>query len=293
MNKVTDYVAGVDQKIWHSNVYWSWLDMLRPLADEPAVEGMPFFMRNQAWTRKELNTFLANWTELKHDTLLYSTPPMAEMGGGGAEPPPPPDDRGYVEPNPEVFGRLANLTAMLTNGLKQRELLTETAGEALDVLKYLADNLLIISEKELASEPLSDAEYEFIRVYGGELEHIFDTVKREDVIALMGEYSREQYLYQHPGALISDVATDPNGVVLQEATGFFKEIYVAFPRNGQVVLSRGSVFSHYEFTVPISNRMTDDDWHALLNSGERPELDDWKKSFISDLDAEPYTHPDR
>ena len=291
MDKVIDYVSSVEKKTWHSNVYWSWLDMLRPLAGEPAESGMPFFMRNQAWTRKELNTFLASWTELKHDTLLYSKPPMAEMGGGGGEPPPPPDDRGYVEPNPEVFGRLANLVQMFTSGLEQRGLLTEPAREALGVLDYLASTCQIIAEKELENKPLTDEEYEFIRVYGGELEHIFDTTKRDEVVALMGDYYRDQYLYQHPGAIIADVATDPNGFALQEATGFVKEIYVAFPRDGQVVLSRGLVFSHYEFTVPMSERMTDDDWHERMNLGEIPELDDWKKAFISDIAPEPYTHP--
>jgi hypothetical protein len=291
MDKVIGYVSAFDDKTWHSNVYWSWLDMLRPLAGDPAGAGMPFFMRNQAWTRKELNTFLASWTELKHDTALYSKPPMAEMGGGGGEPPPPPDDRGYVEPNPEVFGRLANLTQMLTSGLEQRGLLTETSKEALGVLWYLADNLRIIAEKQLANIPLTDDEYEFIRVYGGELEHIFDTVKRDEVIALMGDYYRDQYLYQRPSAIIVDVATDPNGSVLQQATGFVKEIYVAFPRDGQVVLGRGVVFSHYEFIVPITGRMTNDDWHERLNRGEIPVPDEWKQAFISDTAAEPYTHP--
>lgn len=40
-------------------------------------------MRNKAWTRKELNTFLGSWTELKRDTILYAKQPMAEMGGPG------------------------------------------------------------------------------------------------------------------------------------------------------------------------------------------------------------------
>ena len=29
-------------------------------------------MLNQAWAHKELNTFLGSWTELKHDTILYT-----------------------------------------------------------------------------------------------------------------------------------------------------------------------------------------------------------------------------
>ena len=46
------------------------------------AEGYPSFMLKQAWDRKELNTFLGSWTELKHDTILYTKQVYAdEMGG--------------------------------------------------------------------------------------------------------------------------------------------------------------------------------------------------------------------
>ena len=285
MEKIRQYTAGIDEQTWHSNLYWCWMDMLRPLAGVPAKDsnGTPFFMRNQAWTRKELNTFLGSWSELKRDTILYAKQPMAEMGDGERMPPEPPDDRGYVEPNPEVYGRLANLVQMTMDGLEQRGLLTEPARESLGVLKTLSDGLRDIAEKELANEPLTDTEYEFIRVYGGELEHIFETAKGDELTDTHWSY----YLNEHPGAVIADVATDPNGSVLEEATGFAKEIYVAFPRDGQVALARGVVFSQYEFTVPLSERMTDEIWHERLRQGEEPPTADWKKMFIADLNYVP------
>jgi hypothetical protein len=171
---------------------------------------------------------------------------------------------------------------MTANGLSKRGLLAEAAREALGVLETLSEGLRVISEKELANVPLTDADYEFIRVYGGELEHIFETAKRDE----MGDVHWSHYLSQHPGAVVADVATDPNGAVLEEATGFAKEIYAAFPRDGEVVLGRGVVYSHYEFTVPIDSRMTDDEWHTQLNSGLAPPAAGWKKAFLTDLDAE-------
>jgi hypothetical protein len=75
--------------------------------------------------------------------------------------------------------------------------------------------------------------------------------------------------------------------VLEEATGFAKEIYAAFPRDGKVVIARGVVFSQYEFTVPLSERMTDDAWHEQLNQGIEPAYADWKLSFLADTDL-PY-----
>ena len=279
MKKVRDYVSGVEDEVWHSNLYWTWLDMLRPLADGQAGAGMPMFMQNNAWTRKELNTFIGSWTELKYSTMLYAKQPMAEMGDGG-DPPEPPDDRGYVEPNPEVYGRLAALVQMTLDGLDQRGLLTEPARESLSVLKTLSDELTVISEKELANEALSDTEYDFIRYYGGELEHIWETAKKDE----LGDRAWYFYLDEHPGAVVVDVATDPNGSALQEATGFAKEIYVAFPRDGQVALARGVVYSHYEFTVPLTERMTVEAWHEQLLQGNEPPDADWKKAFLSDTD---------
>jgi hypothetical protein len=281
MAKVRNYVESVDNQAWQSNLYWSWLNMLRPLAGAKAGGGMPLFMQNDAWTRKQLNTFIGSWTELKYSAILYAKPPMAEMGDGGG--PEPPDDRGYVEPNPEVFGRLAALVQMLLDGLGQRDLLTETARESLGVLKALSDGLTSISEKELANQPLTGFEYDFIRNYGGELEHIWEIAKKDEMQDLPAWYF---YLEEHPGAVVVDIATDPNGQVLQEATGFAKEIYVAFPRDGQVVLSRGVVYSHYEFTVPLEKRMMVDAWHKQILEGKMPPVADWQKAFLVDLDYE-------
>jgi len=282
LGKVREYVSAVEDDVWTSNLYWSWINMLRPLAGNADRTGYPFFMQNTAWIRKELNTFLGSWTELKHDTLLYAKQPMAEMGGGGPEPPPPPDDRGYVEPNPELFGRLALLVNQTREGLVQAKLITEEADEALGNLYEIANTLTEISQKELAYTDLTSEEYDFIRNYGGALEHIWDAAKKDELEALEAEYGyadKINYLSEHPDAIVADVATDPNGFVLEEATGFAKTIVVAFPRDDGIVLGVGLVYSQYEFTVPIDGRMTDEEWHQALNSNEIPPLAEWKNAF--------------
>ena len=281
MAKVKDWVKGVSARTWISNLYWSWLYMLRPFTGEQAGAGYPFFMQNSAWVRKELNTFQGSWTELKRDTLLYAKQPMAELGDGGDEPPAPPDDRGYVEPNPTVYGRLAALVELTIDGLSARGLLTDTAKEALDTLHAISQQLTTIAEKELENKPLTDKEYDFIRTYGGELEHIWQTAKKDEVAAAGGD--QMQFLSEHPDAVVADVATDPNGLALTEATGYAKEIYVAFPRDGKVVLARGVVYSQYEFTVPLDGRLTDEAWHQRLRDGDIPPYADWKSAFTADI----------
>ena len=281
MGKVKSYLQALPGDIWHTNLYWSWMNMLRPFTGAQKGEGYPFFMQSGAWVRKELNTFQGSWSELKHDTLLYAKQPMAEMGGVGDDMPPPPDDRGYVEPNPAVFGRLAALVKQTRDGLHSRKLLTDTAREALETLNGLAEQLTAIAEKELGGKALDEVEYEFIRTYGGELEHIWQTAKKDELEAAGA--SIVQFLWEHPDAVVADVATDPNGQALEEATGYAKEIYVAFPRDGKVALARGVVYSQYEFTMPLAQRMTDETWHQRIKSGGVPPYAAWKSAFIADI----------
>lgn len=281
---VREYVQGIEDDVWTSNLYWSWMNTLRPLADETSGEGYPFFMQNDAWTRKELNTFLGSWTELKHDTLLYAKQAMSERGGGGGDDVPAPDGRGYAEPNPELYGRMAALAVQTRDGLLAAGLIDDEMATKIQSLGAIAEKLCEISIKELQNEALTESDYFFIENYGAELEHLWTTAKQDEIEAateLSGYFDRESYLYQFPDAVVADVATDPNGFALEEATGFAKTIVVAFLRDGEVVLGRGVVFSHYEFTVPASERMTNTAWHELLNSGQTPEIDYWKTAFIA------------
>lgn len=279
MESVRNEIASLKDDVWTSNLYWSWMNMLRPLVGNDEREGYPNFMRNKAWIRKELNTFLGSWTELKRDTILYAKQPMAEMGGPMA-PKEKPDDRGYVEPNPDLYMRLSVLLRQMKQGLSDSEFLTEAAEEGLDILLEISDTLTNISEKELANQQLSEADYDFIRHFGAKLEHLFDIAKKDEMEAAGYYPNGRRYTAQHPDTVIADVATDPNGRVLEEATGYIQPIVVAFPRDGEVVLGVGVVYSHYEFVVPIGERMNDDEWHKKLNKEYyNMPIDSWKLEF--------------
>jgi hypothetical protein len=74
--------AGFDTAEWNRNLYWGWLYTLKPLLNEFG-DGYPTFMQTEAWQKKELQTSLASWTELRHDTILYAkqshTPPKKRL----------------------------------------------------------------------------------------------------------------------------------------------------------------------------------------------------------------------
>jgi len=275
MSKMNEYVLGLNTEIWTQNLYWGWLYQLRPLLDVKQ-SGYPTFMQNAAWLRKDLNTFLGSWSELKHDTILYAKQVYAELGGGGPE---KKDDRGYVEPNPYVYARLASLLKMTNEGLEIRGLLTPSMKDNLSKMEQLAMSLKTISEKELNNENLTDADYELIRSYGGQLEHFWLEINKDE--PQYKELDQRNFLDQNPAAIIADVATDPNGQVLEEGTGKISEIYVVVPVDGKLRIAKGGVYSYYEFPWPMSDRLTDKKWREMLKSGQAPELPSWTNAFVA------------
>jgi hypothetical protein len=266
LDKVTNEVSTLEQDSWTQNLYWTWLYSFDPVI-EPKNQSYPPFMQNQAWTRKELNTALSSWTELKHDTILYAKQVMAEMGGGGMDDPP----HGWVEPNPMVYARLLGLTRMTMEGLQSRNLTPEVTFGAFQQLEELLVFCQYAAEAELAGQLLTEDDYWTIQFYGGQLESL--TIAAAD---LEGEgYS--PILEDQKSALVADIATGI-GRVREEATGYPVRIYVVLPDEPYRV-AVGAVFSYYEFEVEPGGRLTDEAWQAQLESGQAPPQPDWTSSF--------------
>jgi len=252
---------------WVENLYWSWLYALRPLL-EVKGEGYPVFMQNQGWVDKDLNSFLGSWTELRHDTILYAKQSYTMKATGIM--PQPEAAKGYVEPQPEVYARLAALARQMRTGLEGRGLLDAEYVDKLERLESLLLSLKTMAEKELGGQALSEEEYELIRNIGGILEGIttFSAKVKEEITSEADERM----------AIVADVHTDVNtGQVLEEGVGDAFVIYVIAPVEGQLVATQGSVFSYYEFTQPMSDRLTDEAWQELE---PKPDLPIWTESFI-------------
>ncbi|MBQ6589285.1 MAG: DUF3160 domain-containing protein [Butyrivibrio sp.] len=251
-----------DPQFWNASLYAGWLNTLRPLLEEKG-EGYPSYMQNSEWTKKNLETFAGSYTELKHDTVLYAKQNMAEMGGGEEDL----DDRGYVDPQPVVYSRFKFLSEKTKEGLEGYGMLSASSKEDLDRLSEIAGTLLAISEKELRYEDLSDDDYEFIRSYGGYIEHFWREANKEE----NGESPVSSD--QAPGSVVVDIATDPNGTVLEIATGHVDGIYVVFPIDGELHIAHGGVYSFYQFEQNMNDRLTDTQWRTMLSGGYLD--DDW------------------
>ena len=245
-------IKNAPETLWSASLYSNWLYTLKPLLEEKG-DGYPDFMQSEEWAKKNLESFAGSYAELKHDTVLYAKQVMAEMGGGDL---PQWDDRGYVEPEVQVWSRFTRLAARTRDGLKSFGLLSSEDEENLNRLEQMASQFLTMSEKELKNQLLSDEEYELIRNYGGNLEHFWlEAFKDEGENISSGDF---------PAAIVTDIATDPNGACLEVGTGNPSRIYVIVPIDGELHICVGAVYSFYQFEQPISERLTDSEWRQMM-----------------------------
>ncbi len=233
-------------------------------------------MQTDAWLDKELATSLGSWAQLRHDTVLYAKPSGAEMGGG-----PIPQVCGYVEPVPEAWGRLAYLAKLARDGLRDRGLLSSDMANAYGAFGSILAFLKDCAEKELAGQTLSKDAYERIQSFGGELERLQLTIVRD---VMKDAYITSWYQIKSETdrnvATVADVHTSFQQC-LEEAVGYGYRIYVVVPDpRGGLQVTKGGVFSYYEFAWPVSDRLTDEKWLDMLKAGQAPPHPEWTQSFI-------------
>ena len=275
MAKMRAEILSTPLSTWQSNLYWGWLWSLEAVV-KPAPVGYPSFMRNEAWQDKSLFTALGSWTELRHDTILYAKQSMVAECGGDEEEEKIIQPKGYVEPNLEFWTRLKWLNDYTKVELTKRTLLSDKLKDKFEMIGDLIDFCRRMSIKELTNKPLTKDEYDQIENFGAELDFLFQAFAEGDLIS---DADKDM-------AIVADVHTY-NGIVLEEATGRVAQIFVVVPIEGKLYLTRGAIYTHYEFTHPASDRLTDEKWQSMLKTKQLPDLADWIKSFYVDKAKKP------
>ncbi len=270
---------------WNKSNYNKWLEILINLQNSDKQQ--PDFMKTSAWGVKNMVTALASWSELKHDAILYAEQPMgAECGGG--EDLPQPIVVGYIEPNVKFWSKMLECIDLLTKTLTDCNLLTKELGWATESIQQQVEFCKTISQKELSGEKISDAEYDQLRVIGSTLEYFTLSVLEP------GENFASWDLVTGADkrvAVVADVFTrnipmcDKCGI-LYEAVGNPNIIYVIVEIQGQLHLTRGATFSHYEFVRELGDRLTDEQWQELLKNKKQPPQPEWFTPLLIDDNVE-------
>lgn len=229
--------------------------------NEMKKDGFPTFMKSEGWKAKELNTYLASWAQLKHDTLLYAKQAGAECGGFEAEQP-----VGYVEPSIEVYSRLNFAIKILKDKISTMNILSERQMGAIDKLEDFNDFLIACSKKELAGEDLSQEDIDRINLIGGEVEDIYLDIYEVDP----DDYESYFALDEKDRVTVADLmrtttnqANVPADKILEVGSGFPRTIYVVYNVNGEMRIGCGAIMTYYEF---LSDERLDDDQFSKMIS---------------------------
>jgi hypothetical protein len=250
---------------------------------------------------KTLNTQMASWTHLRHDTVLYAQ--QSYTADIVCDYP-----AGFVEPRPEFWGRVKTLADVaaaaisklpLAGKVTARNLTFDLATVQSNQVTFLtnfsaqASTLESISEKELTQEPLTIEEADFLK----------NTIEQGWAYSSRRQWNGwyPKLFYQNVffsvisdvpdcdfwDALVTDVHTDPPDPILQDPGAIIHEgvanvnlLQIAVDNGPDRMVYAGPVLSHYEFELWSGTRLTVADWKARILAGVKPPPPEWTKSYL-------------
>lgn len=271
-------VDQMDAGTWQSNLYNLWLSALRTLSPGAAPAPAASVFRTEAWGRRLLNTQLASWAELRHDTILYAK--QSYTGSAGCEYP-----DAYVEPNAPFFGRIvafAERARELFNRLPLAdEHLHAAVGDYLQKLHRAVTTLEAIAKRQETGAVLTAEQLTFVntavRVAGGSGPSYVD-----------GWYAD---LFYDRSAIeldptIADVHTQPTdeagnsvGRVLHVATGRPRLMVLAVETCKGPRAYAGVVSSYFEKITENFERLDDPAWEVEIREGHPADVA-WLRDLV-------------
>ncbi|NOZ40906.1 MAG: DUF3160 domain-containing protein [Planctomycetes bacterium] len=276
-----DFVDQYAPTFWEENLYNTWLEAIRTAgADLTQRQHAPESMRSEKWQRKQLQTQLASWAELRHDMVLYAKQPYTSEAK--CEYP-----MGYVEPYPELYACLRKLVEDLAGRLENLRFANTGKHYArhhqreVDFLKRMATTLARLEDlakKELAAEPFTEEDQNWLKA-------TIDVRRRGSGGP---QYTGWYCDLFYKGGLrasdwaptVVDVHTDPNTQeVLEQGVGSCNFLVIAIDNEDDRAIYVGPAYSYYEFTHPASDRLTDEAWTKMLDGDDVPARPTWTAAF--------------
>jgi hypothetical protein len=267
---------------WGGSLYTTWLGTLRglsmPAGDPTSAAGLPAIMQTEPWARRMLNTQLASWAELRHDTLLYAKQSFTAIPSCDFP-------AAYVDPYPDAWSalvRMARLGQTVAMSLPASAASTASSlGNYFSQVETIARMLGGMAENERAGLPMTDAQLAFINQAVSEMTVPAGCATRT---VPTGWYPT-LFLYQDDvrksDPTIADVHTDPaDSAVLHVATGLPRLIYVTVDGCNGPRAYAGVVSSYFEKTTGHLQRLTDMDWSTELAQTPPAEVS-WMAGLVA------------
>jgi hypothetical protein len=277
-----------DATFWNGTLYNLWLSSLRALSPAgdltSASIALPSVARTEPWSGRVLNTQLASWAELRHDTILYAK--QSYTAGVTCEFP-----DGYVEPSPAFWSSLAAYGKAGGDIMADLDLSVSSAGSAMvSHFKNMADLGALMGDmaaRELGGQPFTDAQLAFLN---------------QAVTTLPGGMCGEppkldgwypKLFFNQPDITkfdptIADVHTQPTdeagnpvGKVLHVGTGRARFMVMTADTCTGARAYAGLASSYYERITQNFNRLDDPTWVNEFASSTPPADVAWVQDLIA------------
>jgi hypothetical protein len=265
LNGMQQSLENVKDDFWLSTYYTNILYQIKTQALFENGAGF-YFTEKPGWNLKAMNSAHGTWAELRHDTILYVKQSYAEMSGGRMDPTfrtkPLPAPVHYIEPNiPFWIASAIGIQKMYTI-LDKYHYLDKKTGEVLTGMHRCFVIAAEISRLEAENQAVSRTDLTWISNFADELA----------ALVLVNEGNTFGYMDNSDNlrmALIADVFTDGDtGAALETAVGIPYRFYIPLnDKQGGKRIAIGYGFSYYEFTQPISSRLNNDEWKAIVYNG--------------------------
>jgi len=282
LGQARELVEQHDASYWNSSMYTFWVSALRQISSgKYATTGLPAVARTDAWGRRLLNTQLSSWAQLRHDTLLYAK--QSYTGGFSCEYP-----DGYVDPYPELFGRLRAMGTFATETLAAAmpASMSSSVASYFTTLANVAGRLEIMAREELLGASRTPEDIAFLN---DAVALKTETVGCASITRPVGWYS--QLFFTQSKAIeadptIADVHTQPTdeggnpvGKVLHVATGNPRLMVVSVDSCNGPRAFAGVVSSYFEQTTNNFQRKTDENWATELKAATPSDVS-WMQDIV-------------
>ena len=275
---------------WKDNLYTAWIHTLR-LWSQPVDESIPEVFRTREWALRTMNSQLASWSHLRHNTVLYTK--RSVSGDVLCSFP-----HTYLEPNLAAWGSITAMARRLASDLAEIGTPDGISDRHITFLNRFGDTVARLTEivrKQNRREPLSLDENSYLkdmvelmidydgrRSYSGWYPRLY-YVSRER----QDNFLEENSVTLHPGqewdAVVSDIHTDlpsvefgDQGTILHQGVGNTAMLFVSVncTENRMYV---GPVSTYYEFTSGSGDfdRISNGEWKDRLTAGNQPAEPEW------------------
>ncbi|MBK9265729.1 MAG: DUF3160 domain-containing protein [Polyangiaceae bacterium] len=272
-------------EFWQDNLYNRWLVSLRELSPTKTLAdttGLPQIAQTEAWGRRLLNTQLASWAELRHDTLLYAK--QSYTGGASCQFP-----TAYVDPYPQFYARIVEFAEHGAAMAAELDF-SKNPGLATQVPMYfqtLRDVAKILGEmaqNERDGIPLTQAHLDFIN------QAVVVQLGCGDPEGSTGWYSKlffDNWESVQEDPTIADVHTQPTdeagnfvGRVLHVGTGLPRLMVVTADPCGTPRAYVGVASSYFETITENFQRKTDEEWQKDIQAVTPADVP-WMSDLVS------------